>query len=126
VVGKAIDIGIVASRLTTGSQSDPSTSVIVLSLIALAQTLMVVSIRWIWFRLIFRRRSLRKLQHIAPLIRVAVIFAMVKLIEIQRFRLWSGPGDLGKFLVFLVPSLILKVSMSPPDDSRSFMQQERI
>jgi len=41
MVGIAIDVGIVASRITTGSESGLSSALAVLALIALAQSLMV-------------------------------------------------------------------------------------
>lgn len=113
MVGIAIDVGIVASRFTTGSESGLSPSLAVLALIALAQSLMVFAFRWILFRLILRRRPRGDIRGIGPLVGVIVIFSMVKLIEFQGFRLWSGTGDLGKFLVFLMPSLVLVGFMSP-------------
>jgi hypothetical protein len=113
VVGIAIDIGIVARRFTTTGQMVLPTSMHVLLLIALAQSLMVFSIRWILFRLILRRRPPGDLRGIVPLAGVIVIFGMVKVIEYQGFRLWSGSGELAKFLVFLMPCLVLMVFMSP-------------
>jgi hypothetical protein len=90
----------------------PSTVGIV-GLIALAQFLMVFSIRWILFRLILRRRRPGDIQGAVPLFGVIVIFAMVKLIEHQGFRLWLETGSLSKLLVFLVPSLALVVLLTP-------------
>lgn len=113
MVGIAIDVGIVVSRFTTGSESGLSPLLTVLALIALAQSLMVFAFRWIFFRLILRRRPRGDIRGIGPLVGVIVIFTMVKLIEFQGFRLWSGTGDLGKFLVFLMPSLVLVGFMSP-------------
>lgn len=113
VVGIAIDIGFVVTNFTAGSQGGLSSTMPVLALIALAQVLMVFAFRWILFRMILRGRPRGDIRGIGPLVGVIVIFTMVKLIEFQGFRLWSGSGDLGKFLVFLVPSLVLLVFMSP-------------
>jgi uncharacterized membrane protein SirB2 len=125
VVGIAIDIGIVASRFMTTGQSGLPTSMPALLLIALAQSLMVFSIRWILFRLILRRRPPGDLQGIVPLVGVIVIFTMIKLIEYQGFRLWSASGDLGKFFVFLPISLVLMFFMFPRRLAR-FSQAARI
>jgi len=113
MIGIAIDIGIVVSRFATIDQGSLSASMSFLALIALTQVLMVFAIRWILFRLILRHRGLGDLKGFVPLAGVIVIYAMVKIIEFQGFRLWSETGDLGKFLVFLVPSLVLLTLMSP-------------
>lgn len=113
VVGIAIDIGVAASGLAVGRRGVLLSVLPVLVLIALAQSLMVFAFRWILFRMILRRRPRGDIRGIGPLVGVIVIFTMVKLIEFQGFRLWSGTGDLGKFLVFLLSSLVLVDFMTP-------------
>jgi hypothetical protein len=113
VVGIAIDVGPVASSFMSGIPVVQLSTVPILALIALAQVLMVFAIRWILFRLILRGRASGDLRGIAPVGGVIVIFAMVKLIEFQGIRLWSATGDLGKYLVFFLPSLVLVVFMAP-------------
>ena len=78
-----------------------SSSMPTLTLVALAQSLMVFSMRWILFRLILRRPPTGGLRGVVPLVGVIIIFTMLKLIEFQGFRLWSGSGQLAKFLIFL-------------------------
>ena len=108
-----LDVGIVANRLQEGRLDGLPSTVAIFGLIALAQFLMVLSIRWILFRLILRRRRPGDIRGAVPLLGVVVIFAMVKLIENQGFRLWLETGSLPKFVVFLVPSLALVVLMNP-------------
>ena len=107
------DVGIVASRLQEGRWDGLPSTVGILGLIALSQFLMVLSIRWILFRLILRLRRPGDIRGAVPLVGVVVIFAMVKLIENQGFRLWLETGSLPKFVVFLVPSLALVVLLTP-------------
>ena len=38
---------------------------------------------------------------------------MIKLIEYQGFRLWSNSGSIMQFLLFLAPSLVLAVLLTP-------------
>ena len=113
VASIVVDLGIVLSRLTLGGHDWVSSSMPTLTLVALAQSLMVFSMRWILFRLILRRPPTGGLRGVVPLVGVIIIFTMLKLIEFQGFRLWSGSGQLAKFLIFLVPSLALMLCMTP-------------
>lgn len=108
-----MDIGIVVGRLVLNGIDWLITPSVTIGLIALAQIVMIFAMRWIVFRLILRRRGPGDLRGAVPMIGFLVIFAMVKLVEYQGFRLWSESGLILKFLLFLVPSLILAVLMAP-------------
>jgi hypothetical protein len=108
-----LDVGIVANRLQEGRLDGLPSTVGILGLITLTQFLMVLSIRWILLWLILRRRRPSDIRGAVPLVGVVVIFAMVKLIENQGFRLWLETGSLPKIIVFLVPSLALVVLLTP-------------
>ena len=84
-----------------------------LGLIAVAQIFMVFAMRWIVFRLILRCRRPGELRGGVPLVGVIVIFAMVKIIEYQGFRLWSNSGSIMQFILFLAPSLVVAVLLTP-------------
>ena len=108
-----IDIGIVVRRLVLSGMVWFVTPSATLGLIALAQIIMVFAMRWIVFRLILRRRRTGNLRGVVSFVGVIVIFAMVKIIEYQGFRLWSNSGSIMQFLLFLVPSLVLAVLLTP-------------
>ena len=108
-----MDIGIVVRRLVLNGIVWFITPSATLGLIVLAQIVMVFAMRWTIFRLILRRRGPGDLRGGVPLVGVLVIFAMVKLVEYQGFRLWSASGSILEFLLFLAPSLVLAVLLTP-------------
>jgi len=108
-----MDIGIVARRLVLNGIVWFITPRATLGLIVLAEIVMVFAMRWVVFRIILRRRRSGDLRGAVPLVGVIVIFAMVKLIEYQGFRLWSKSGSILEFLLFLAPSLVLAVLLTP-------------
>lgn len=108
-----LDIGLVARRLVLNGNVLLVAPSAILGLIALAQVIMVFTMRWAVFRLILRRRRPGDLRGMVPTIWVLVIFGMVKCIEYQGFRLWSSSGSIMQFLLFLGPSLVLAVPLTP-------------
>ncbi len=89
-------------------------SLLVLTLVAAAQTVMVLVMRWIFFRFMMRnvdpagmRRAVRCIGG------VVVVYGMIKAMEIVGLRLWSGSGSLAHYYCFALPVFVLAALLMP-------------
>jgi hypothetical protein len=95
-----------------GSSACPN--LLVLGLVAAGQTILVLAMRWIFFRLMMRNVDPAGLRGAVRCVGgVVVIYGMIKAMETVGLRLWSGSGWLAHYYCFALPYLVLMVLMMP-------------
>ena len=95
-----------------GSSARPN--FLILGLVAAGQTILVLAMRWIFFRLMLRNVDPAGLRGAVRCVGgVVVIYGMIKAMETVGLRLWSGSGWLAHYYCFALPCLVLMVLMMP-------------